>query len=68
MSAISFRTTSKGGIPYHSFIFMKSYTLGVELKNAECSRLGTMLYLEMQRWKEAMKTLIFKQYIGGISY
>ena len=30
-----------------------------------CSMLGTMLHLEIQKWKEAMKTLKFQKDIGG---
>ena len=30
-----------------------------------CSRLGTILHLEIQKGKEVMKTLTFQKYIGG---
>ena len=39
--------------------------MGLELNNISCSRLGTMLYLEIQKGKEAMKASYFQQNIGG---
>ena len=35
------------------------------MKNMACSRLGTMLHLEMQKENEDMKTLNFQKDIGG---
>ena len=35
------------------------------MKNVACSRLGTMLHLEIQKWKEAMKTSTFQNVLGG---
>ena len=35
------------------------------MKNVACSRLGTMLYLEIQKGKEAMKILGFQKDIRG---
>ena len=35
------------------------------MKNTECSRLGTILHLEIQKGKEATKTSQFQKYIGG---
>ena len=40
-------------------------TLGEELKNAKCSRLVTVFYLEIQKGKEAMKALYFYNILGG---
>ena len=37
----------------------------IEMNNSECSRLGTMLHLEIQKGKEAMKTLEFQKYFQG---
>ena len=37
----------------------------MEIKNVACSRLGTVLYLEIQKGKEAMKTPTFHKYIRG---
>ena len=36
----------------------------MNIKNVACYRLGTMLYLEIQKGKEAMKTSEFQQQIG----
>ena len=38
--------------------------LGVELNNVVCSRLGTMLYLDIKNGKEKTKTSQFQQFIG----
>ena len=35
------------------------------MKNVDCSRLGTMLHLENQEGKEAMKMSEFQKYLGG---
>ena len=56
MSAIRFRTTSNDGIPQYSYISRKPEALGVELNNAARSRLGDVLYLEIQKGEEEMKT------------
>ena len=37
----------------------------MEIKSVACSRLGTMLYLDIQMGKEAMKTSKFQQKIRG---
>ena len=65
MSAIQFRTTPKVYLPHYSYIFRKSDSLGTDVKNVACSRLGTMLHLEIQKGEEAMKTSVFKKYLGG---
>ena len=65
MSAIRFRTTSKGDLLHNSYIFRNPETLGTEMNNVVCSRLGTMLHLEIQKGKEAMKTSNFQKYLGG---
>ena len=35
------------------------------MKNVVCSRLGTILYLDIQKGKEAMKTTKFQKDLGG---
>ena len=35
------------------------------MKNVACSRLGTMLHLEIQKGKEAMKKSTFQNELGG---
>ena len=56
MSDIPFCTTPKGYLLHNSYIFRKMELLGTEMKNLACSRLGTMLYLDIQKGKEAMNT------------
>ena len=65
MSAIRFRTTPKGDLPHYSYIFRKPEPLKTEIKNMACSRLGTMLHLEIQKGKEAMKKSTFQSELGG---
>ena len=63
MSAIQFRTTPKGDLPHYSYIFRKPETLGKETNNLECSSLGTMLHLDIQKGEEAMKTSNFQIFL-----
>ena len=44
MRAIKFCTTPKGDLPHYSYIFRKPETLGAEMNNMACSRLGMMLH------------------------
>ena len=46
-------------------IFRDMYSLEIEMKNTTCYRLGTMLYLEIQKGEKAMKTPYFQKYIRG---
>ena len=50
---------------HYNPIFRKPDPLGKEIKNVACSRLDTILYLEIQKVEEAMKTEKFQQHIGG---
>ena len=68
MSAILFQTTPKGGLPHYSYIFRNPYPLGEEVNNVACSRLGNMLYLDIQKGEEAIKTAGFQQQIGGTAF
>ena len=65
MSAIQFCTTPKGYLPHYSYNFRKLESLGTEVNNVACSRLGTMLHLEILKVEEATKTLIFQNDISG---
>ena len=65
MSAIRFCTTLKGYLPHYSYIFRNPYPLGTDMKNVACSRLGTMLHLNIQKGKEAMETSELKKDLGG---
>ena len=55
----------KGDLPHFSFIFKNPEPLGKEIKNVVCSRLGTMIHLEIQKGKEAIKTSKFQNVLGG---
>ena len=39
----------------------------MELNNLTCSILGTLLYLEIQKWKEEIEACNFQQGNGGAS-
>ena len=53
MSIIRFCTTSKGKLPYLSYIFRKSEPLGTEFKKVACSVTGNLLFFEVHRVKES---------------
>ena len=65
MSAILFPITPKVYVPLQSYNFSNPEPLGADMKNLACSRLVTMLYLEIQKGGESMKTSTFKKDIGG---
>ena len=65
MSAIQFCTTPKGYYPHYSYSFSNLEPLGADIRNVACSRLGTMLHLDIQKGEEAMKTSEFQKYLGG---
>ena len=65
MRAIRFRTIPKGDLPHYSYIFRKPEPLGTKMNNMACSRLGTILHLDIQKGKEAMKKLTFQSELGG---
>ena len=65
MSAIRFCTTPKGDLPHYSYIFRKPDPLGTDMKDVVLSRLGEMLYLEIQKGKEATKTSKFQFFLDG---
>ena len=54
--AIQFHTNPKGYLTYYSYIISKTETLGIDIKNTPCYRLGTMLNSDTKNGKEAMKT------------
>ena len=65
MGAIRFFTIPKGDLLYYLFIFRNPEPLGTEMKNVACSRLGTMLHLDIKNGMEATKTSKFQKDIGG---
>ena len=63
--SIRFCTTPKEGLSHYSYIFRKMDPLGGDIKNVDCYRSATMLYLEIQNCKDDTKTLEFQKYLGG---
>ena len=59
-----FPSKPKGYLSRYSYVFRKPEPLGTEMKNVACSRLGTMLHLEIQKGKEAMKMSEYQKDIG----
>ena len=62
-SDIQFCITPKGDLPQYSYIFRNPEILGTEMKNVACSRLRTMLHLDIQKGKEAMNTTKFQKFL-----
>ena len=52
MSAICFRTTTKGNLPHLSYIFRIPDPLGTEFNTVTCSVTGSLILIEVQRIKE----------------
>ena len=65
MSDILFCATPKGYLPHYSYIFRKPYKFGTNMDNLACSRLRTLLHLEIQKGKEDMKTSTFQKNSGA---
>mmetsp|Transcript_16204 Transcript_16204/g.37447 ORF Transcript_16204/g.37447 Transcript_16204/m.37447 type:complete len:323 (-) Transcript_16204:327-1295(-) len=66
MSAYKPRTTQAGGFPNISFVARKPEPLGVELKALIDAVTTIMLYLEIQRGKEAMNTPKYGKYSNEV--
>ena len=65
MSAIRFCNNPKVDLLHYSYIFRYPEPFGKWIKNVACSRLGTMLQLDIQKVKEAMNASKFQQEIGN---
>ena len=65
MSAIRFRTTTKGNLPHLSYIFRKPEPLGTEFKTVACSVAGALLLIKVQRGKEGMKDSRYQKDLGA---
>ena len=65
MVSIQYSSTPKADLPQYYYIFRKTYPLVTDIKNVAYSRLETILYLNIQKGKEAMNTEEFQQNIGG---
>ena len=64
MSVIQFCTNTKGYLPHYFYIFRKPEQFCTETNIVACYILGTMLNLDIQKGKEAMKIFIFQKYLG----
>ena len=56
MSAMQFRTMSKGDLPHLYYISQKPEPLGTEFNTVAWSVRGALIFLEIQRGKEGMKS------------
>ena len=56
MSAIQFFTIPKGYLLHYYYIFRNTDPLRTEMNNVACSRLVTILHLDIKKGKEATKT------------
>ena len=56
MSAIRICITPKCDLPHYLFIFRNTDPFIMELNNVYCYRLGTILYLYVQKGEEEAKT------------
>ena len=65
MIVIRFWNTPKGDLPDYSCISRNPESSRIYSNNAECSRLGDMLYLETKKGKEATNTTKFQQDTRG---
>ena len=65
MSAILFRTTSEVTLPQFSYIFRKPEPLGTEFKTVTCSITGDLIFFEIQKGKEGMKSIRYHLELGA---
>ena len=63
--SIRFWATPKGELPHYLYMFRNMELLRPYIKNVVCSRLGSMLYLEIQKLNEAMTICELQQQIKG---
>ena len=65
MSAIIFCTTPKGDLTHFYYIFSRPEPFRTDMNNGACSRLGTILHLDIQKGNKAMKTYNFQIFFAG---
>ena len=65
MSAIRFQTTEKGNLPHLSYIFRNPEPLGTEFNTVVCSIIGDLIFIEVQRDKEVMKHINYKNELAA---
>ena len=58
------RTSKTGGLPNITYIIRKPEPLGTEFKCATCSKSSVMMFLELQRGKDGMKSAQHNNQIG----
>ena len=63
MSDIRFHIAPKCDLLEYYHIFSKQQPLGTDIKNVTCYSLETVLYLDIQKERKAMKKVEFKQHI-----
>ena len=64
MSAIQFRTTSKGELPHLSYIPRNPELLGTDFKTISCSVTGALILLDIQRGNGGMKSSRYNLDLG----
>ena len=65
MSTIRFRTMSKGNLPHLSYILCKPEPLGTEFNTFACSVTGALIFIDIQRGKEGMKSIRYHLELGA---
>ena len=68
MGAIQFFSTPKGDLTHYSYMFRKLEPLGTDTKNMDCSRLVTMLHLEIKKGEDDMKTSDVQKYLKETAF
>ena len=64
MSAIRFRTTTKGNLPHLYYIFRNTEPTGTEFKTVACYVTGYFLFIEFQIVKEGMNNIKYQKDLG----
>ena len=65
MSAIRFRTTTKGNLPHLYYILRKPEPLGIDFKTVAFSITGALLLIEVKIRKEGMKNSNYQKDLGA---
>ena len=65
MSVIQFCTTSKGDLPYLYYVFRKTEPLGAEFMMVACYVKVSLVFLDIQRGKEEMKSSWYYLELGS---
>ena len=65
MSAIRFRKTAEGNLPYLSYLFRKPEPLYTELKTVAFYVTAALIFLEVKREKGGMNVIHYQQKLGA---